>query len=220
MHKSSNFQIPKNPKSTNPKSSMAAAGSSSLVCRRSSPNSRVEELYRAEQVDEATMAAAGRSSAPPDGRGRTSAPPPPQVSCSGRVRHAPPPSTQIEVVGRAWSSAPTRGRRGTTGWRKLRRRPVSLRCYCGRWSVASSRAQGSSSSPPPPLRAHTRGSSCSPLRRPCGGGDHQRSDGELALPSAGEPTILLQTALDCNSRIEILERGRKGFFFEIRGRRG
>jgi hypothetical protein len=105
---------------------MAAAGSSSLVCRRSSPNSRVEELYRAEQVDEATMAAAGWSPAPPDGRGRTSAPPPPQVSCSGRVRHAPPPSTQIEVVGRAWSSAPTRGRRGTTGWRKLRRRPVSL----------------------------------------------------------------------------------------------
>jgi hypothetical protein len=44
--KSPNYK--KNPKSTNPKSSMAATGSSSLVCRHSSPNSRVEELYQAE----------------------------------------------------------------------------------------------------------------------------------------------------------------------------
>jgi hypothetical protein len=72
------------------------------------------------------MAAAGWSLAPLDRRGRTSATPLPQVSCSGRVRYAPPLSVQIEAVERAWSSTPACGQRGTAGWRKLHHLPVSL----------------------------------------------------------------------------------------------
>jgi hypothetical protein len=162
------------------------------------------------------MAAAGWSPAPPDGRGRTSAPPPPQVSCSGRVRHAPPPSTQIEVVGRAWSSAPTRGRRGTTGWRKLRRRPVSLSAATAAGGPSRARALKAAAARHLRLCAHTLEVAAAP--RFAVRAEEVTTSGPTGSSHShlrGSAPSCCRLRLDCNSRIEILERGRKGFFLKL-----
>jgi hypothetical protein len=84
------------------------------------------------------------------------------------------------------------GRKATQTSTCVDLKPPAKKCGA---ELARSRHQQLPTSPPPPQRARARGSSCSPPRRSCGGGDRQAPAGSWAAllrgssHAPGEPTI-------------------------------